>query len=79
VIGGIANPCVFVVAAFDPDFWEKTILKIYSAVCFIITTIGFAWVGITLLVMLGDRDPGASTLCRLGGNEPQQVMHGISP
>ena len=49
VIGGIANPCVFVVAAFDPDFWEKTIWKVYSAISFIITTIGFAWVGITLL------------------------------
>jgi hypothetical protein len=24
VIGGIANPCVFVAAAFDPNFWEKT-------------------------------------------------------
>jgi hypothetical protein len=49
VIGGIANPSVFVVAAFDPNFWDKTIWKVYSAVSFIITTIGFAWVGITLL------------------------------
>ena len=49
MIGGIANPCVFVVAAFDPDFWEKTIWKAYSAISFIITTIGFVWVGISLL------------------------------
>jgi len=49
VIGGIANPCVFVVAAFDPNFWEKTGWKVYSAISFIITTIGFGWVGVTLL------------------------------
>ena len=49
VIGGIANPCVFIIAAFDPEFWGKTIWKVYSAISFIITTIGFAWVGITLL------------------------------
>ena len=48
MIGEIANPAVFAVAAFDPDFGEKTILKFYSAVSFIITTIGFAWVGISL-------------------------------
>lgn len=49
VIGGIANPCVFVIAAFDPTFWEKTIWKVYTAISFIITTIGFGWVGISLL------------------------------
>lgn len=48
MIGEIANPGVFAVAAFDPDFGEKTILKSYSAVSFIITTIGFAWAGISL-------------------------------
>ncbi len=49
VIGGIANPCVFVAAAFDPNFWDKTAWKVYSAISFVITTIGFGWVGITLL------------------------------
>lgn len=49
VIGGIANPSIFVVAAFDPDFWTKTHWKVYSAISFIITTIGFVWVGVTLL------------------------------
>jgi hypothetical protein len=48
-IGGFANPTVFVIAAFDPDFWNKTKWKVYSAVSFIITTIGFTWVGITFL------------------------------
>lgn len=49
VIGGIANPCVFVVAAFDPNFWEKKGWRVYSAISFVITTIGFGWVGVTLL------------------------------
>jgi hypothetical protein len=40
---------VFVIAAFDPAFWEKTIWKVYSAISFIVTTIGFGWVGISLL------------------------------
>lgn len=49
VIGGLANPGVFVVAAFNPNFWEKTHWKAYTAISFIITTIGFGWVGISLL------------------------------
>ncbi|MGZ4970198.1 MAG: hypothetical protein ACXV7H_11820 [Methylobacter sp.] len=49
VIGGITNPCVFVIAAFDPAFWEKTVWRVYSAISFIITTVGFVWVCIGLL------------------------------
>ncbi|MCX7098569.1 MAG: hypothetical protein NTV43_11775 [Methylococcales bacterium] len=48
-IGGFANPTVFVIAAFDPNFWDKTKWKVYSAISFIITTIGFVWISITLL------------------------------
>jgi len=48
-IGGFANPTVFTIAAFDPDFWSKTKWKVYSAISFVITTIGFVWVGIALL------------------------------
>lgn len=48
-IGGFTNPTVFVVAAFDPDFWQKTKWKVYSAISFAITTIGFVGVGFTLL------------------------------
>lgn len=48
-IGGFTNPCVFVVAAFDPDFWNKQIWKVYTALSFIITTIGFVGVGVTLV------------------------------
>jgi hypothetical protein len=49
VIGGITNPGVFVIAAFDPTFWEKTIWKVYTAASFVATTIGFGWVCISLL------------------------------
>ncbi|MDF0378925.1 hypothetical protein [Methylophilus sp. YYY-1] len=40
-IGGFTNPTVFVIAAFDPDFWNKTKWKVYSAISFVLTTIGF--------------------------------------
>ncbi len=48
-IGGFANPSVFVVAAFDPDFWDKYHWRVYTAVSFGITTLGFLWIAITLL------------------------------
>lgn len=48
-IGGFANPTVFVIAAFDPDFWNKTKWKVYSALSFVVTTIGFIGVGVSLL------------------------------
>jgi hypothetical protein len=49
VIGGLTNPGVFVIAAFDPDFWNKPVWRIYSALSFAITTIGFGWVCVSLL------------------------------
>ncbi|QSB00205.1 hypothetical protein JWZ98_16165 [Methylomonas sp. EFPC1] len=49
VIGGLTNPGVFVAAAFDPDFWSKPIWRIYSALSFVVTTLGFGWIGLTLL------------------------------
>ena len=48
-IGGFANPTVFVIAAFDPEFWSKTLWKVYTVISFVITTIGFTWIGVTLL------------------------------
>ncbi len=48
-IGGFTNPTVFVVAAFDPDFWNKTHWRVYSALSFVVTTIGFVWIGCVLL------------------------------
>lgn len=49
VIGGITNPTIFIIAAFDPDFWSKMIWKVYAAFSFIIATTGFVWIGITIL------------------------------
>ena len=46
-IGGFTNPSIFVVASFDPDFWNKQIWKVLTAISFVITTIGF--VGIALI------------------------------
>lgn len=48
-IGGFANPTVFVIAAFDPDFWQKQHWRFYTAVSFIVTTVGFIWLSIVLL------------------------------
>lgn len=47
-IGGFANPTVFVIAAFDPNFWHKTQWKVYTAISFLITTLGFVGVGFAL-------------------------------
>lgn len=48
-IGGFANPTVFTIAAFDADFWKKDHWKVYTALSFLITTIGFIWIAIILL------------------------------
>jgi len=40
-IGGFCNPTIFTIASFDPNFWEKRKWRIFSAVSFVITTIGF--------------------------------------
>lgn len=40
-IGGFANPTIFTIAAFDPNFWDKKRWRIFSATSFVITTIGF--------------------------------------
>jgi hypothetical protein len=48
-IGGFTNPTIFTIAAFDPNFWEKKRWKIFSALSFVLTTIGFLWIAYTLL------------------------------
>ncbi len=48
-IGGFTNPTIFIVAAFDMAFWDKMIWKLFSAVSFAITTVGFVWIGFTFL------------------------------
>lgn len=55
VIGGITNPCVFVVAAFDPEFWNKTFWRVYSAASFVVATTGFVWIGVTLWQYAGSQ------------------------
>lgn len=45
VYGGLANPTIFVIAAFDTAFWDKMIWKVYSAISFVITTVGHLWIG----------------------------------
>lgn len=48
-VGGFANPTVFVIAAFDPNFWNKPKWKVYTALSFVVTTIGFIWLAMVLL------------------------------
>lgn len=48
-IGGFTNPTIFTIAAFDTNFWDKKRWKIFSAISFVITSIGFMWIAITLL------------------------------
>lgn len=48
-IGGFTNPTIFVIAAFDPEFWDKKIWKVFSALSFVVTTIGFVWIGMTFI------------------------------
>lgn len=40
-IGGFTNPTIFTIAAFDTNFLDKTKWKVFSAISFIITSIGF--------------------------------------
>lgn len=48
-IGGFTNPTIFTIAAFDPDFWSKTKWKVFSAISFVLTTIGFVLITYTLV------------------------------
>lgn len=48
-IGGFTNPTIFTIAAFDTDFWSKTKWKVFSALSFMTTTVGFVWISYTLI------------------------------
>ena len=48
-IGGFTNPSISVVASLDQDFWNKIFWKIFSALSFVITTIGFIWLAYTFV------------------------------
>lgn len=48
-IGGFTNPTIFTIAAFDVDFWSKIKWKVFSAVSFVLTTIGFMTIAYQLI------------------------------
>lgn len=48
-IGGFCNPTIFTIAAFDPEFWNKTRWRVFSAASFAVTTIGF--IGLSLVLV----------------------------
>lgn len=45
VIGGFSNPGLFVIGMLRPDAWKFRWLHALTAASFLITTIGFGWVG----------------------------------
>jgi len=47
-IGGFSNPTVFTIAAFDTNFWDKKFWRVYTALSFIITSVGFLWIAFAL-------------------------------
>lgn len=51
-IGGFTNPTVFTVAMLKPDFFKFAWGKSYTAATFMISTVGFVWVGLVLLGMI---------------------------
>ena len=54
-IGGFTNPTIFVIASFDPKFWEKVWVKIYTMISFLLTTIGFTWLCCYLVCFAWDK------------------------
>ncbi len=43
-VGGFSNPTVFTIAAFDPNFWNKKIWRVYTALSFTVSSVGFLWI-----------------------------------
>lgn len=48
-IGGFTNPSIFIVAALDEKFWDKTFWKVFSAASFVTTSVGFIWLACTFV------------------------------
>lgn len=48
-VGGFTNPTIFTIAAFDMNFWEKTKWKIFTALSFVVTSVGFMWIAYALV------------------------------
>lgn len=49
-IGGFTNPTIFTIAAFDTNFWSKKKWKIFTALSFMVSTVGFMWITFTVLM-----------------------------
>jgi hypothetical protein len=47
-IGGFSNPTVFTIASFDPNFWEKKVWRVYTAISFTVSSVGFLWIAYAL-------------------------------
>lgn len=47
-IGGFSNPTVFTIAAFDPNFWSKPLWRLYTALSFVVSSVGFIWIAYSL-------------------------------
>ncbi len=48
-IGGFSNPTIFIIASLDMEFWDKSVWRVFSAISFMITTVGFVWIGYTFV------------------------------
>lgn len=49
-VGGFSNPTIFTIAAFDPNFWSKPFWRVYTALSFVVSSIGFMWIAYTLVM-----------------------------
>lgn len=52
-IGGFTNPTVFTIAMLKPDFWQFMWAKVYTAVTFVLSTVGFVWAGVVMFNAAG--------------------------
>jgi len=48
-IGGFTNPTIFTIAAFDTNFWEKKKWKVFTALSFVVSSVGFMWIAYTFI------------------------------
>jgi hypothetical protein len=39
---------VFTIASFDPNFWEKKVWRVYTAISFTVSSVGFLWIAYAL-------------------------------
>jgi hypothetical protein len=39
---------VFTIAAFDTNFWDKPLWRVYTALSFVVSSVGFVWIAYAL-------------------------------